>query len=320
MIASLLLATIIVSSNSVSFTTRATGIGNDTPLEFVIAGPDSDRDYETLLLTEDSTADIAAALVKAGLPRGKPYDWRKCNFWPVGPIVTFEPALETLVAVGEGFTLPRFVFTGGDGDTKMPLAVLSTYSIGQAPFLPETPIDQSAAYGRYLSKKFYAKGELVTVKVSWDGKTAVSDIVPDFPADRTVAEAVKVAKGLAATDSLATRFNGFREGQFFFRAYLPDEGWRDRMNRLTQPLEIRLNASNETATVIHEDWSGDGPDPLLTPADFTLTPEALAKNLRAFPRLDTCFFYCPAETKLERLYRLKKMMPDTIINYYVFID
>ena len=49
-----LLASIVVSSNCVSFTAVSTDCGLDAQIEFLFAGPDSDHDYESMFLTEDS--------------------------------------------------------------------------------------------------------------------------------------------------------------------------------------------------------------------------------------------------------------------------
>ena len=56
-----LIASIVVSTNSVTFTAVSTDCGLDAQIEFLLAGPDSDHDYESMFLTEDSVKDIAAA-------------------------------------------------------------------------------------------------------------------------------------------------------------------------------------------------------------------------------------------------------------------
>ncbi|MBQ3749382.1 MAG: hypothetical protein II863_18385, partial [Kiritimatiellae bacterium] len=67
-----LIASIVVSTNSVTLTAVSTDCGLDAQIEFFLAGPDSDHDYEAMVLAEDSVKDIAAAFEKAGMPLGKP--------------------------------------------------------------------------------------------------------------------------------------------------------------------------------------------------------------------------------------------------------
>ena len=59
---------------SLSFTATATGLEKGAPVEFVFAGRNTDRDYETMFLIEDSVDEFCTKLEAAGLPRGKPPD------------------------------------------------------------------------------------------------------------------------------------------------------------------------------------------------------------------------------------------------------
>ena len=47
--------------HSVTITAVSTDCGLDAPLEFLFVGPDSDRAYEALFVTEASVAEIADA-------------------------------------------------------------------------------------------------------------------------------------------------------------------------------------------------------------------------------------------------------------------
>ena len=314
MIASLL-ATIVVSSNAVTFTASATGVPESTPLEFLFADKTTDRDYETLFLLDDSLGELADAVRRAGIVGGRPVNAKTCDFWPTGPVVTLEPALTGLVTdVQNDFPKLPIVATGGNGDTtNMPAAGFALYAQDSSLFLFDDALDKSTAYGRFHPAREYAKGDKITFRVSWDGRSAVRALTPDFPADKTLAEAVKVAEGLAKLDSRESKINGFKDGQFFYRAYLPLVKWRDRKERLTQPLEIRLTATNETFTVVDEDWSGDGVDPKLTPREIS-RDEALKT------KIDACIVFAPADTKLERLYQLKRDFPKTIESWYFYVE
>ena len=312
-----LIASIVISTNCVSFTAKATGIDTVVPVEFIIAGPASDRDYESLFLTDDSLADIVAAMKRAGIPTGKTYDIDKCNLWPIGPIVEFEPKIDTLVKIKEDvdYRLYDTVYTGGNGNFDMPLAVLSTYTLGQSLFTFDDSLDQSVGYGRFIATKQWKKGEDITFKVTWKGRSTV-DTTPDFPADKTLAEAVKYAKAVQMLDTRTSKVNGFKDGQFFYQAFLPKEQWKDRKERLVQPIEVQVTATNVVTTVIDEDWSVDGPDPKLTPrvVDFD---QAFKEKEKA---TNVVFFFAPGDTKLERLYELKKRIPASYRNFYVYVD
>ncbi len=312
-----LIASIVVSTNCVSFTAKATGIDTAVPVEFVIAGSGSDRDYESLFITDDSLKDIVEAMSKAGIPTGKTYDVDKCNLWPIGPVVEFEPRIDSLVRIKEDvdYRLYDTVYTGGNGNYDMPLAVLSTYTFSQSLFSFDDSLDQSVGYGRFIATRQWQKGDKITFKVTWKGGATV-DTTPDFPADKTLAEAVKYAQAVQLLDTRTSKVNGFKEGQFFYQAFLPKEQWKDRKERLVQPIEIRLTSTNVVTTVIDEDWSVDGPDPKLT-ARIVDFDKAFAEKKKV---TNVVFFFAPADTKLERLYELKKRIPASYRNFYVYID
>ena len=312
-----LIASIVVSTNCVSFTAKATGIDTAVPVEFVIAGPGSDRDYESLFITDDSLKDIVEAMSKAGIPTGKTYDVDKCILWPIGPVVEFEPRIDSLVRIKEDvdYRLYDTVYTGGNGNYDMPLAVLSTYTFSQSLFSFDDSLDQSVGYGCFIATRQWQKGDKITFKVTWKGGATV-DTTPDFPADKTLAEAVKYAQAVQLLDTRTSKVNGFKEGQFFYQAFLPKEQWKDRKERLVQPIEIRLTSTNVVTTVIDEDWSVDGPDPKLT-ARIVDFDKAFAEKKKV---TNVVFFFAPADTKLERLYELKKRIPASYRNFYVYVD
>ena len=313
----ILLATIMVSTNSVSFTAKATGIDLAVPVEFVIAGPDSDRDYESLFLTDDKPADIVAAMKKAGIPVGKTFDVPSCNLWPTGSVIEFEPKIDSLIKVKEDcdYKLCDAVYTGGNGNYDMPSAVFATYTSGQTLFTFDDSLEQSVAYGRFLARRQYKKGEPITFKATWKGASTTA-MTPDFPPEKTLAEAVKYATALQILDTRTTKINGFKEGQFFYQAFLPKVQWRDRKERLVQPVEVALTPSNVVTTVIDEDWSVAGNDPKLTPrvVPFDQAFKDKAKST------DAVFFYASGDTKLAKLYELKKRIPASFRNFYVYID
>lgn len=310
-----LLSSIVVSSNAVSFTARATGVAVDVPLEFVFAEQGTAHDYETLFLTDDSLAELAAAFGRSGMPKGKPYDFAECRFWAEGPVVTLTPALDTLIRDLRGHPLAPIVVTGGNGRFEpMPKAMFATYNLGQSILRFDEMLDQSLEYGRFSPCRQFEKGEKFTFTVTWDGRRVEQAMTPDFPADKTLAEAVKVAKGLARVDSPETKIGGFKPGQFYYRAFLPEEKWRERSARLAQPLEIHVTSNDVGYVVIDEDWSGEGTEPVLS--ERRVSPA----ELNTLDRVDTCFIFASADTRLSRLYTIKAALPKHFINWYVFVD
>lgn len=311
---SILLASIVVSTNCVSFSAKATGVGTDVPVEFLIAGPESDRDYETIFLADDSPAAIVKAFREAGIPAGKTYDLAACNLWPVGSVLTVEPSVAELIKLAPGAEgeLYDAVYTGGNGNFDMPAAVFSTYTTAQSLITFDDAMDQSVAYGRFLARRQWQKGEKVVFKFAWKG-ARTTDFTPDFPADKTLGEAVKYAQAVQLTDKRTSKVNGFKDGQFFYQAFLPKEQWRDRRERLTQPVEIRLKDGQAVYTLIDEDWKVEGDDPKLTPREVPLAEAVKAK-------CDTCFIYAPATTKLAELYRLKRDFPPSFRNWYIYTE
>lgn len=310
-----LLASIVVSTNCVSFTARATGIDTSVPVEFILVGPDSDRDYEALFVADDPFADVAAAFRRAGIPAGKTSDASRCILWPVGSIIELEPRPESLLKLcqGDDYRFPDTVYTGGNGNSDMPLALFATYTCGQSLLTFDDSLDQSLVYGRFLPARKWRKGDTVTFKATWKGGRTF-DTTPDFPADKTLDEAVKYAKALQLSDSRTHKINGFRDGQFFYQAFLPKAEWRDRMRRPSQPVEVRVTATNVVTTVIDEDWSN--PEPEFTPRVVDFVKAFSEKAVKS----NTVFFFAPGDTKLGRLYELRRMIPASFANFYVYID
>ena len=334
---------------SVKFSATATGIVPTTPVEFFFVAPGSDRDYEAMFITDDSAAKIAKAFEKGGIPEGRFLDERACRFWPAGRRIKITPDPWQFISDKElpDGPLP-LVYTGGErdasgapvADTNMPAAVFALYNVGQSMIMLDDTLDQSVVYGRFIAKKGMEKGEKVEFTVSWDGASGTVqyplllepgnlkesieamrsaatdcglDVTPSFSPDLTLAEATTAANALAVLDSRQVRVNGFKDGQFFYRAFLPLEKWRDRKERLAQPLEVHLSATHVDYTVVDEDWNVEGLDPILTPRTVDHDEAVKVKT-------DTCFVFASSDTKLARLYEIKKSLPSSLCNWYFYID
>lgn len=334
------------AAHTVTFTATATGVGDAEPLEFLFVTPTSDRAYEALYVTEASAVELARAFAAAGIPNGSPVDVAACRFRPTGPRVTIEPALDGLIREkdAKAVTLP-LVWTGGARDAKgapvaetnMPGSVLSLFDCNQSLLTLDDALPQSDVYGRYTARTKLEKGARQAFTIRWDGVSTCAirrvvfrpgslketlaslqgsvspiDLFADFDPSLSVAEAAAVASALAVLDSRAVRVNGCPEGRFYYRAFLPLEKWRDRKERLNQPLEVWVAADGTpTYTVVDEDWSVEGNDPKQT-----------LRNLSAAERTtftgDTCFFFAPSALRLEVLYRLRAELPKNIRNWYVY--
>ena len=337
----------VVLAASLSFTATATGVGKGTPVEFVFAGRNTDRDYESMFLLEDTVDGFCAKLEQAGLPRGVPTDSMRCRLWPVGCRLKFEPSLSDYIdgKMPEGLSESDPVYTGGtrlaggvcDASTNMPASVFSIYSLSQSPIVYNGIYDQGAVYGSFTAGKALKKGERVLFTVSWDAETLPRtihqtirpgnsaevlrllkaesakgelDALIGFDETLSVAEATVAANALSMIDSSRVKINGFTN--IFYRAFLPLVKWLDRKERLTQPFELTLGDPDKLVFV-EEDWTVEGDDPKLTPKEI---PFEMAKS---HPRTDTCFIFAEPKMPLSRVLRAKEKLAEANIkNWYIF--
>lgn len=341
---------ILFVAASLSFSATATGVEKGTPIEFLFAGKDTDRDYETMFLLDESVGDLCARLEKAGLPKGRAASIRDCILWPVGCRVTLKPKMSEFIETAwpEGLNPAEFVYTGGTRTEKgnvvanddMPLAFCALYSLAQAPIVYNGIYPQGDIYGAHTARVTLKKGERRTFVLSWDeasrptsldvtftpgsgaqellkikavAETGEVTVQANFDSALTVAEARKIAQALALVDSVRVKLNGRAEGRLFYRAFQPPAAWRDRQQRLAQPFELTVGETSDTLVFIEEDWTVEGNDPKLTPRAIPFA------EARQHPRTDTCFIYATDETRLERLYAAMQKLKDAkIVNWYVF--
>ncbi len=225
-----------VAAHAVRFLVEATGLAPAEPAEFFAIGPLSDRAYESLFVTVPSPAAIAAAIERAGVPRGVPSDIAGARLWPCGEkltlsatpvstnaaertVLAFADLLEDTAAKEEGpVLLAPFVYTGGARDasgavlaaTNIPCAVFALY--GHAPSILQLDgqFDQSTAYGRFRAKAKHAAGSLFELTLRWDGRTTVlrRDVALTVP---TLKEKLSALRADAAAHDLFVRLS-FGEG------------------------------------------------------------------------------------------------------------
>lgn len=351
--------TIDAEKHAVTLSVVSTDCGVDTPLEFLIAGPNSDRAYESMFVTEASVKEIVESFRKAGIPLGRPYHPSICHLWPAGCELVVDPPLSTFVKDAQGQKDLPVIYTGGtfgpdgipEAETNMPSAVFALYSCSQSPILYNDALDQSVTYGRFQPAVKIPKGEKRAITFTWKGKpgfefvklpfapghleeaiqtlkekSANGEVVveTDFSPTLTLREASEIASALATVDSVRVKMNGAADGQYFFRAYVPLEKWRDRKERLCQPPEVHLLADGKYRVIkINEDWSEPGSlEPKLSTEETVCDDAAAAAKLasRFVGNTLTMLLFAPKDAKLSRLYEFRKSVSANVINYYIFSE
>ena len=347
------------TNHAVTFTATATGVDASAPVEFVFAKKDSDRDYESLFLVDTSPSEFAKAFDKAGIPRGDCIDPDACRLWPTGPRLTLEPALTNFLSAtveGKPASFDPMLYAGGARDkngvpiaeTDMPGAVFATYDLPQSLVSFDGVYPQGQVYGRYLPVRKIEKGTKQTFTFRWDGKSrdrkvdlhlshtnllteikrlrdlsaeGPLDVLVRFDPNLTIDETVRACRALAEIDSPRIKLNGF-DG-VFYRAFLPLEKWRDRSERLAQPVEIHLGeGGTNTVVEIREDWSGEGIDPVLEAVEtrcrsWKETADAVSKI--ANPS-GTIFAYLAASSRVRDVLELLDRIPSRPKIFYVFTE
>ena len=346
------------ASRTVTFTATATGCATTSPLEFLFVGPNSDRDYEALFVTDSELKDIVEACAKVGLPLGHPIDAKACVLRALGEEVTLTPNCATLVkdvqGVGKGF--PPIIYTGGTrtqkealvAATEMPATLFALYDCGQSPLQFNAVLDQSQSYGRFLPAKDFPKGERHTFTLTWNGERSVKEkvlaltpataaqelvqfskeagtsewnVLATFDKSFTLKQAISVAKALDSIDSAHIKVNGAQEGEFYFRAYLPLAAWRDRNARLAQPPEIHFKAQGISVSHIVEDWSDpNATEPKLNVVEkgFDSVESAAQYAASLVGKTQTMLLYAAPTETLSRLYDFRRAVKGDILNWYIF--
>ena len=339
--------------HAVTFDVISTDCGLDTDVEFLIAGPDSDHDYEAIFLSENSVQELAEAFDKAGFPRGEPSNYRTCRLWPVGDEIVFSPDIWTFVRDMRDERKAAALFTGGargpdgvpEAATNMPQAVFALYDCAQSLFQFDDALMQSDTYGRFRPAVKIPKGEKRTITVRWNGAklhekidlvlepgaltNAIAnlrqkcadgrelDVTPRFSPDMTVGEAQAVASALQMLDSHRVKLNGFADGQFYYHAFLPLEKWRDRTQRLTQPYEVHFGEDGKPSlTIVTEDWTSD---PDAADPKLIISENVDFASLASASRIaDSCLIFAPKATRLADVFAVRRLMPPQVVNYYVY--
>ena len=173
---------------------------------------------------------------------------------------------------------------------------------------------------------------------------------------------VGAARDLARVFTMVEGDGGLRieapeAGQLYYKAFLPDERWRPRADRPSQPWELRVTRNKAgvwgcTLVQILEDWSKEGQlTPDLTPTDFPLArPEELPGKIRelidaqvtdvkqklakagkpvnadyvdqlaTLKRINTIFVFAPPDAPLGTFMPAVRLVHDTLPQVHVFVE
>lgn len=251
------------------------------------------------------------------------------------------------------------LWTGGQRDaqgmpvaaTNMPCAVFALYNHGPSLLQFGGQFDQTGTYGRFVAASRLVRGTLFEVTAAWDGTVRAKDVVVElsatngsqklallkeavrghdvyvrlaFDASVTVERAARYAQAFALLDGEGLRMNGQAEGQFYFRAFLPDPAWRERPGRIFQPFEVHLAADGtRTFVFCEEDFSGEGMDPVLKPKTtpfkaWSELPGLIAKTGEQGGKVNVLFLFAPKTTPVTALTPIVKAVGARVATYYVF--
>lgn len=123
----------------------------------------------------------------------------------------------------------------------------------------------------------------------------------------TLATARDLAQALTTIEGLnGIRLDAPPQGQLYYKAFLPQEKWRDRKDRLAQPWELRLTRKDKgwsrRLIEIREDWSKEGqlePDLIVVEHPFTDWAELPVKIKALGGGLNTLLIFAPADAPLS---------------------
>ena len=237
--------------------------------------------------------------------------------------------------------------------TNIPCAVFALYNHAPSLLQLDGLFDQTSTYGRFQAARTFSPGELFELTATWDGRVRVKDVVASISATNavetmkalqatakdhevhaalafdgtvSVAKAAQVAGAFALLDGPSLRMNGAADGQFFFRAFLPEASWRQREGRIFQPFEVHVAADGaKTFVFCEEDWSGEGVDPVLKPkstpfSDWAELPGLISKTGEQGEKVNVMFLFAPKACPVSTLTPVLAATAGRIGTFYVFGD
>lgn len=165
-------------------------------------------------------------------------------------------------------------------------------------------------------------------------KAAAKDHDPfvtvDFSDDLPCGAAATAAKMLSLVDAEGCIHVEFpRDGQLYYRAFLPHEEWRDRAKRPTQALELRFAPGPDgsfaaTMVSIREIWPEDGESltpELKTTETAAATPKEFAKlSAESGNDIPALLVFAPAAATLDETMPFVRAVLDRRPNVYFFVE
>ena len=239
-------------------------------------------------------------------------------------------------------------------DSEMPCAVWALYNHAPSLMQLDGVLEQSVTYGRFSPKSTFERGTEMEVRISWDGASsavrktvrigkdanlkavieslrgdpagAKGDLYVDLAFEDGVplSEAAVAAKAFSLLDGPSLKMNGRAKGEFFFCAFLPEDGWRDRPGRIFQPFEVHVAPDGTRKFVyIEEDWSGEGLDPVLKPRETAISDWSELTGLikasgAAAEKITVMFIFAPASMPVSGLKPVLANVPGHVSTFYVF--
>lgn len=166
---------------------EAVGHRLETIIEFLIAAPQSNRAYESALMSVAKPSDIVRALEWIGLPKGATIDGQQFRFWPQGERISAtirclnetSEAARPLQSVIKDITPEKplygeagLVFTGGTWkgndcsvDHEQPCSVIALYNEEETLFDLPLLASKGVAYGRSVLAAKMAYGDVLEVVI-----------------------------------------------------------------------------------------------------------------------------------------------------------
>jgi hypothetical protein len=174
-----------IERREVRLLVEAVGHNEESTMEFLIVGPQSNRAYESATVSVAKPSDIVRAMESIGVPRGCGVDGQLFRFWPYGERISgtirklndgvesvrpLQSVIKDAKSEPPLFGEDGLVFTGGPwaagvcgADTEQPSSVIALYNE------PDTLLDipfiasKGAAYGRSVLSTKMEYGEVMEI-------------------------------------------------------------------------------------------------------------------------------------------------------------
>ena len=147
-----------------------------------------------------------------------------------------------------------------------------------------------------------------------------------FSPDTTIAFARACAGLFAGFDGKVAKLNGFEKGQYFAKAFLPDESWRNRKQRVAQPFEIYPAGKGAGKFVFVEEYwdkNSESIDPELRPHEHEYKNKdellkLIAETGKQGDKMYTAFVFLPSGSTVGPALEALDALRPRITCFYVF--